>query len=111
MKNVNYNYNFNYNTNYNYKENIFGQSNSNNNNDIKTSIEGDEKDINRPFEYIFNCKQEEIKDLNKFVYIIGHNLNVDKNDISRLMEKYKNIDKKIKIFIINIIDQNLNYIE
>ena len=97
MKNVNYNYNLNYNSKYNYKykENIFGQSNSNKNNDIKTSIEGDEKDINKPFEYIFNCKQEETKDLNKFVYIIGHNLNVDKNDISRLMEKYKNIDKKI----------------
>ena len=34
-------------------------------------------------------------------------MNVDKNDISRLMEKYKNMDKKINIFIINIIDMKL----
>ena len=90
--------------NYNY---LYGQSNSIENNKTKASIKGDEKYIDRPFEYIFNCKQKETKDLNKYVYIIGYNFNVDKNDISRLIEKYKNIDKKIKIFIININDMNL----
>jgi hypothetical protein len=104
IKDVNYNdnYNYNYNHKYNYKyknkKNKFSQSNS---------IEGDEKDIDRPLEYIFNYKLKETKDLNKFVYIIGNNMNVDKNDISRLMEKYKNMDKKINIFIINIIDMKL----
>jgi hypothetical protein len=74
--------------------------------DIKKSIEIGEKDIDKAFEYIFNCNQKEIKDLNKFCFIVGSK-NVDKNDISRLMKKYKNIDQKISIFIINIIDMKL----
>jgi hypothetical protein len=74
--------------------------------DIKKSIESGEKDIDKAFEYIFNCNQKEIKDLNKFCFIVGSK-NVDKNDISRLMKKYKNIDQKISIFIINIIDMKL----
>ena len=79
---------------------------SNDSDDIKKSIKSGEKDVDKSFEYIFNCKQKETKNLNKYVYIIGSK-NVDINDISRLKEKYKNIDKKMNIFIINIVDMNL----
>jgi hypothetical protein len=76
-------------------------------NNLKKPIESGEQYIDNPFEFIFNCKQKETIDLNKFFYIIGNNLDLDRSDISRLMKKYKNIDKNIKIFIINIIDTNL----
>ena len=79
---------------------------ANESDDIKKSIKSGEKDVDKSFEYIFNCKQKETKDLNKYVYIIGSK-NVDINDIYRLKEKYKNIDKKINIFIVNIVDMNL----
>jgi hypothetical protein len=79
---------------------------SNDSDDIKKSIKSGEKDVDKSFEYIFNCKQKETKNLNKYVYIIGSK-NVDINDISRLKEKYKNIDKKMNIFIINKVDMNL----
>lgn len=64
----------------------------------------DVKDIYKPFEFIFNYKEKETKDLNKFYYIIGNNLNIEKTDVSKLIQKY---DKKMKIYVINIIDMNL----
>jgi len=85
----------------NQKTNIFEQFNK------KTSSERLGKNMDKPFQYIINCMQKETKDLNKFVYIIGNNFDRNKSDLSTLIEKYINIDKNIKIFIINIIDMNL----
>ena len=117
IKNANYNKKNNYNYNNIYKklesyyldESIESDevSKSIEGNNLKNLIESAEQYIDKPFEYIFNLKQKETIDLNKFFYIIGNNLDIDRSDISRLMKKYKNIDKNIQIFIINIIDTNL----
>ena len=73
-------------------------SNKNDVENIEKSIESGEKEIDKVFDYIFNYNQEETKDLNKFVYILGNNINSDKINISRLIKKYKKIDKKNENF-------------